>query len=85
MTPWRYFYNKVQELIKIRKDYIVFSEITEEMKSNLVGAEGIVLPLILAELLKKLLMPTQKTTHAKRQVVPNRENGIPIQPKPKAT
>ena len=31
----------VQELIKILGDSSVFSEITEEMKSNLVGAEGI--------------------------------------------
>ena len=65
MTPWRYFYNKVQELIKIRKDYIVFSEITEEMKSDLVGAEGFEPTAILAEILKKLLKLTQKTTHLK--------------------
>ena len=48
------------------------------------GAEGIILPLILAEILKKLLKTTQKTTQAKRQVVPNRQNGIPNQTKPKA-
>ena|GEM_PF-5604036 len=31
----------VQELIKILENSSVLSEITEEMKSNLVGAEGI--------------------------------------------
>jgi len=59
-------FTSVQELIKIIEDFSVLSEITEEMKSNLMGAEGIVLPLILAEILKKLLKTTQKTTHAKR-------------------
>ena len=42
------------------------------------------LTLFLAEILKKLLKTTQKTTQAKRQVVPNRQNGIPNQTKPKA-
>jgi hypothetical protein len=53
-------------LIEILTDSSDLSKIAEEMKSDLVGAEGIVLPLILAEILKKLLKTTQKTTHAKR-------------------
>jgi hypothetical protein len=54
-------------------------------KRKLMPRVGIEPTTIIAEILKKLLKTTQKTTHAKRQVVPNRENGIPIQPKPKAT
>ena len=53
-------------MIEIFGNASVLSEITEEMKSDLVGAEGTVLPLILAEILKKLLRTTQKTTHGKR-------------------
>ena len=53
-------------MIKTFGDSSVLAEITEEMKGNLMGAEGIVLPLILAEILKKLLKTTQKTTHAKQ-------------------
>jgi len=53
-------------LVEILANSSVLSEIAEKMKGNLMGAEGIVLPLILAEILKKLLKTTQKTTHAKR-------------------
>ena len=60
------FKNKNKDLVEILANSSVLSEIAEKMKSNLVGAEGIVLPLILAEILKKLLKTTQKTTHAKR-------------------
>ena len=38
---------------------------------------------IIAKILKKLVKVTQKTTHAKRKVVPNRQNGIPNQTKTK--
>ena len=66
VSPWRCFLDKDKELIKILRNSSVLFGITEEMKSDLVGAEGNVLPLILAEILKKLLKTTQKTTHGKR-------------------
>ena len=55
-----------------------------EKKKNEMPRVGIEPTTIIAEILKKLLKTTQKTTHAKRQVIPDRQNGIPNQTKPKA-
>jgi integrase len=55
-------FTNVQELIENPENYSILSEITEKMKSNLVGAEGFEQVILLAEILKKLVKTTQKTT-----------------------
>lgn len=41
VSPWRCFLDKDKGMIKSLRNSSVLSEITEEMKGNLMGAEGI--------------------------------------------
>ncbi len=59
----------VQELIKILGDSSVLSTITEELLKDQASRVGIEPTTSLAELLKKLIKATQKTTQVKQQTV----------------